>query len=174
MTTSYPVPANLGLPTKVSEPAQIAKLKGDPARGKAHAEMLPLTKIEGVGVPFGPGSLIGGRSARWRKSSRRSSIPMPSWPMASRSPSASPPEKPARWRRFLTNYSWHAGSLKLKVMGGQTCKILFRRASKVDYLNDSWMPSASELGLKDQELADLASFLKACGSDASAQRLPGR
>ena len=65
---------------------------------------------------------------------------------------------------FLSNYSWHAGSLKLKVMGGQTRKILFRRAgAKVEYLNDSWMPSASELGMKDQELADLASYLKTCG-----------
>ena len=50
-------------------------------------------------------------------------------------------------------------------MGGQTRKILFRRAgAKVEYLNDSWMPSASELGMKDQDLADLASYLKACGS----------
>ena len=57
-------------------------------------------------------------------------------------------------------------------MGGQTRKILFRRAgAKVEYLKDSWMPSASELGLKDQELADLASYLKTCGSGESG---PGR
>ena len=35
---------------------------------------------------------------------------------------------------LLSNYSWHAGSLKLKIMGGDTRKILFRRAGKVEYL----------------------------------------
>ena len=55
MTVSYPVPANLGLATKVSEPKEIAKLKGDPIRGKAQAGKCYIChKIEGVGVPFGP------------------------------------------------------------------------------------------------------------------------
>ena len=55
MTTSYPVPSGLGLSTKVSEPIEIAKLKGDPAKGKASAGKCYLChKIEGVGVPFGP------------------------------------------------------------------------------------------------------------------------
>ncbi|HAE12562.1 MAG TPA: hypothetical protein DCG39_13065 [Opitutae bacterium] len=171
MTTSYPVPANLGLPTKVSEPAQIAKLKGDPARGKAHAGKCYLChKIEGVGVPFGPELTHWGKERTVEEIVKEIVYPDAKLAHGFEKPVRLTSRKTGKVAEgFLANYSWHAGSLKLKVMGGQTRKILFRRAgAKVDYLKDSWMPSASELGLKDQELADLASFLKACGSDASA------
>ena len=53
-------------------------------------------------------------------------------------------------------------------MGGQTRKILFRRAgAKIQNLKESWMPSASEMGLEDQDLADLVSFLQTCGKGAT-------
>ena len=36
----------------------------------------------------------------------------------------------------------------------------------MEYLNESWMPSASEMGLSDQDLADLAA-LKTTGSSVT-------
>jgi cytochrome c2 len=53
METSYLVPQQLGQITKVSEPGEIAKLKGDPVLGKtAAAKCYICHKIEGVGVGF--------------------------------------------------------------------------------------------------------------------------
>ena len=44
MTDSYPIPENLGSPTKVSEPKEIAKLKGRPDPGESSSrKMLPLS-----------------------------------------------------------------------------------------------------------------------------------
>ncbi|MDC0312909.1 hypothetical protein OAL27_03045, partial [Verrucomicrobiales bacterium] len=65
----------------------------------------------------------------------------------------------------LSNFSWHAGSLKLKVYGGQTKKILFRKSgAKVERLeNHSWMPPASSMGLTDQDVRDVAEYLKTLG-----------
>ena len=55
MEDSYLVPQQLGQITEVSEPAEIAKLKGDRALGKtAVAKCYICHKIEGVGVGFGP------------------------------------------------------------------------------------------------------------------------
>ena len=58
--------------------------------------------------------------------------------------------------------SIYAGSLNLKVFGGETHKILFRhQGTKVDTLkNHSWMPPPSKLGLDDQGVRDIAEFLK--------------
>ena len=63
---------------------------------------------------------------------------------------------------LLSNFSWHAGSLKLKVFGGQTRKILFRESgAEVTHLeNHSWMPPASAMGLTDQDVRDVAEYLK--------------
>ena len=178
LTVGYPVPKNLARPTNVSEPAAIAKLKGDSAKGRALAGKCYLChKIEGAGVPFGPDLTHWGRQRTAEEIIKE--IVFPDAKLAHGF------EKPVRLTSgrtgkvaegFQTNYSWHAGSLKLKVMGGQTRKILFRRAgAKVQNLKESWMPSASEMGLTDQDLADLASFLQTCGPDqpAPATAQPG-
>ena len=167
MTVSYPIPENLGSPTRVSEPKEIAKLKGDPIRGKAQAGKCYLChKIEGVGVPFGPELTHWGKERTIEEIVKEIVYPDAKLAHGYEKPVRLSSKKTGKVAEgFLSNYSWHAGSLKLKVMGGQTRKILFRRAgAKVEYLNDSWMPSASELGMKDQDLADLASYLKTCGS----------
>ena len=63
---------------------------------------------------------------------------------------------------FLSNYSFHAGSLKIKLFGGERKKILFRRHGiKVERLPEhSWMPPASAMGLSDQDVRDIAEYLK--------------
>ena len=62
----------------------------------------------------------------------------------------------------MTNYSYHAGSLKIKVMGGQILKLPFRaHRLKIQHLpNHSWMPPASKMGLTDQDVRDIAEYLK--------------
>ena len=165
MTASYQVPKNLGEPTRVSSPAKIAKLKGNPEKGKALAGKCYIChKIGGAGVPFGP------ELTHWGK--QRTIEQIVQEIVSPDEKLAHGYEKPIRVRGrnniaegFMSNYSWHAGSLKIKVMGGETRKILFRRSgSKIDYLKESWMPSASKLGLSDQDVCDVAHFLKQTGS----------
>jgi putative heme-binding domain-containing protein len=168
MTNNYPVPKDLGEPTKVSTPAEIAKLKGDPEKGKAlMGKCYICHKIEGAGVPFGP------ELTHWGK---QRTIEQIVYEIVSPDAKlAHGYEKPIRVRGqnniaegFLSNYSHHAGSLKVKVMGGETRKILFRQAgAKIDYLKASWMPSASELGLTDQDVCNVAHFLKQTGSEGN-------
>ena len=170
METSYLVPKQLGQLTKVSEPAEIAKLNGDPVKGKtAAAKCYICHKIEGLGVGFGPDLTHWGKERTIEEIVRE--IVYPDEKLAHGY------DKPVRLSSkrtnqtaegLLSNYSWHAGSLKLKIMGGDTRKILFRRAgAKVEYLDESWMPSASEMGMTDQDLADLAAYMKTTGSSAT-------
>ena len=170
MATSYLVPKQLGQLTKVSEPAEIAKLNGDPVKGKtAAAKCYMCHKIEGLGVGFGPDLTHWGKERTIKEIVHE--IVYPDEKLAHGY------DKPVRLTSkrtkntaegLLSNYSWHAGSLKLKIMGGDTRKILFRRAgAKVEYLNESWMPSAAEMGLSDQDLADLAAYMKTTGSSVT-------
>ena len=167
METSYLVPQQLGQITEVSEPGEIAKLKGDPVLGKsASAKCYICHKIEGVGVGFGPDLTHWGKERTAEEIIR--AIVYPDEKLAHGY------DKPVRLTSkrnqttaegLLSNYSWHAGSLKLKIMGGDTRKILFRRAgARVEYLEDSWMPSASEMGLSDEDLANLAAYMQTTGS----------
>jgi putative membrane-bound dehydrogenase-like protein len=175
METSYLVPQQLGQITKVSEPAEIAKVKGDPVLGKtAAAKCYICHKIEGVGVGFGPDLTHWGKERTAEEIIR--AIVYPDEKLAHGY------DKPVRLTSkrnqttaegLLSNYSWHAGSLKLKIMGGDTRKILFRRAgAKVEYLNESWMPSASEMGMTDQDLANLAAYMQTTGSQIDDSMQP--
>ena len=58
-------------------------------------------------------------------------------------------------------YSYHAGAIRVKTLGGKTMKVAFRRpAAKIEYLkNHSWMPSASDMGLSNQDVRDIAAYL---------------
>jgi putative heme-binding domain-containing protein len=67
-----------------------------------------------------------------------------------------------------TNFALHGpgseygGSFNVKVFGGETHKILFRRGgAKIEVLkNHSWMPEPSRLGLENQDIRDIAEYLK--------------
>jgi putative membrane-bound dehydrogenase-like protein len=166
METSYLIPQQLGQLTEVSKPSEIAQLKGDVTRGKAVAAKCYLChKIEGIGVGFGPNLTHWGKERTVEEIVKE--IVYPDEKLAHGY------DKPVRLvskktgvtaEGLLSNYSYHAGSLKLKVLGGQTRKILFRRAgAKIEYLKESWMPSASEMGLSDQDLADLAIYMQSTG-----------
>jgi putative heme-binding domain-containing protein len=167
METSYLIPQQLGQMTKVSNPEEIAKLKGDATRGKGVAAKCYLChKIEGIGVGFGPNLTHWGKERTVEEIVKEIVYPDEKLAHGYDKPVRLVSKKTGKTAEgLLSNYSWHAGSLKLKVLGGQTRKILFRRAgAKIHYLNESWMPSASEMGMSDQDLADLAVYMQSTGS----------
>ena len=140
----------------------IAALPGDAGRGKAKAGVcLTCHKISGAGVAFGP------NLGAWGKERTVPEIIHELLNPAEHL--AHGYDKPVRVRAgthvaegLLMNYSHHAGSLKLKIFGGTYKKILFRRSgAKVEHLkNHSWMPPVSEMGLNDQDVRDIAEYLK--------------
>lgn len=161
LTASYPVPKDFGTPSKVSEPTVIAGLEGDATRGKLQVGRCYMChKMAGDGVAFGPDLTHWGSQRTIEEIVKE--IVDPDAKLAHGY------DQPVRLRKgnhvaegMLSNFSWHAGSLKVKLMGGVTKKIDFRSAGvKVQNLTESWMPSASELGLNDQNVRDIAEFLK--------------
>lgn len=167
------VPETLGEKTKVSDSATIAALAGDAKRGQAQAARCYIChKIGGDGVAFGPDLSHWGQQRTVAEIIEE--IVNPDAKLAHGY------DKPVRLTAgkhivegLMTNYSWHAGSLKLKVMGGETKKILFRRSgAKVSHLKESLMPSASEMGLGDQDVRDIAEYLKSLGDGAGQIAAP--
>lgn len=156
------VPTQLGAKTVLSSVEKIAALKGDAARGKLKAQSCLLChKIEGKGVAFGP------ELSSWGQPRTIPEIVKEMVDPAAKL--AHGYDRPVRLRKgkhvaegFLMNFSWHAGSLRIKLFGGEVRKILFRRKGVVvEELKDhSWMPPASEMGLEDQDVRDIAAYLK--------------
>jgi putative membrane-bound dehydrogenase-like protein len=169
LTESFPVPEVLGVKSTVSTPDVVAALVGDAARGKVAAAQCYLChKISGDGVAFGPDLTHWG--AQRTIAEIAAEIIDPDAKLAHGY------DKPVRLTKgdfvaegLMTNFSWHAGSLKLKIMGGATKKILFRRGGvNVEDLKVSLMPSASEMGMSDQEVRDVAEYLKTLNAAAPA------
>ena len=123
-------------------------------------------KIEGIGVGFGPNLTHWGKERTVEEIVKEIVYPDEKLAHGYDKPVRLVSKKTGKTAEgLLSNYSWHAGSLKLKIMGGVTRKILFRRAgAKIEYLTKSWMPSASEMGMSDQDLADLAVYMQSTGS----------
>ena len=168
LTTNYRVPAEFGPKTQVSAPEVIAALPGDATRGQAAVGKCYLChKIGGAGVAFGPDLTQWGGQRTIEQIVHE--IVLPDAHLAHGYDT--PVRVSARGvvaEGLLSNYSWHAGSLKLKIMGGETRKILFRQSgANVENLKESWMPTPGELGLSDQEVRDVAEFLKGVGSAAT-------
>jgi len=154
------VPETFGTPTKVSDAKTVATLKGHAQKGETlAARCIMCHKINGTGVTFGPDL------SRWGQERTIEEIA---------NEIITPDEHLAHGydqsvrltgnghvaEGLLSNYSWHAGSLKIKVMGGTTLKVPFRRSgTKVENLKTSWMPTASEMGLSDQDTRDIAEYL---------------
>lgn len=162
LSQTYKVPPAFGAETKVSAPAEVVKLAGDAARGKAKAATCMIChKIDDDGVNFGPNLSAWGTQRTIEEIVREMVNPAEKL--------AHGYEKPVRIsgrghvaEGIMTNYSYHAGSLKIKVMGGQILKLPFRaHRLKIEHLkNHSWMPPASKMGLTDQDVRDIAEYLK--------------
>lgn len=162
LRTSYRMPTTFGTKTQLSDVKAIAALDGDAASGKVRAQAcLMCHRIGGNGVAFGP------NLSNWGQSRTIAEIVQELLEPAAKL--AHGYDTPVRITAgehvaegMLSNFSWHAGSLKLKIFGGETRKILFRRSgARVDNLdNHSWMPPASEMGLGDQDVRNIAEWLK--------------
>lgn len=160
LTQDYLMPRELGPETKVSTPEEIAKLPGDAAHGKARATLcLMCHRIDGVGPMFAPDLSTWGTQRTIAEIAK--DIVAPSDKLAHGF------EDPVRItghgktaEGFLVNYSYHAGSCKIKVMGGDYLKLLFRgEGLRIEHLKESWMPPASKMGLTDQDVRDIAEYL---------------
>ena len=154
------VPETFGIPSKVSDAKTVASLKGDAKKGETlAARCIMCHKINGTGVTFGPDLSRWGQERTIEKIANELINPDEHL--------AHGYDTPVRLtgnghvaEGMLSNYSWHAGSLKIKVMGGTTLKVPFRRTgTKVENLKTSWMPSAAEMGLTDQDIRDVAEYL---------------
>jgi|GEM_PF-116056 len=164
LKADYKIPETFGEKTEVSEPNVIAALAGDAVQGKTETgRCLICHKVAGAGVQFGPELTHWGKQRTIEEIITDITKPDAKF--------AHGYEKPVRLRGnngkgnvaegLMSNYSWHAGSLKIKIMGGTTLKVPFRRTgTKIEHLETSWMPSASEMGMTDQQVRDVAEYLK--------------
>jgi putative membrane-bound dehydrogenase-like protein len=170
VTASHEVPKTFGVKTEVSDAKTIAALTGDAAAGKLKVgACLTCHKVDGGGVSFGPNLTYWGQNRTIEQIAHE--IVDPSAHLAHGF------DKPVRLSKgehvmegMLSNYSWHAGSLKIKLFGGETKKILFRKMGvKVQELKGhSWMPPASEMGLNDQDVRNVAEYLHTLKPSATA------
>ncbi len=168
LSASYLIPKVFGKETKVSNVKTIAALKGDARRGKAQIQRCFMChKVAGQGIDFGPDL------TRWgQPRAIEEIVEAMVHPAAKLAPGF---DTPMRIRDhghvaegMYSNYAKHGpgsqygGSLSLKVFGGQTHKIFFSHNNpKIEVLKKhSWMPPASKQGLSDQDIRDIAQYLK--------------
>lgn len=162
--TSFPIPATFGLKTQISDIPTIAGLRGDATRGQAGAAIcLNCHRLGAQGIAFGP-NLAGWAAVRSTDQILKDLI-NPSEHLAhgfDRPVRLTSNDKKVVVEGLASNYSYHAGSIDVKLFGGLTKKILFRQSGlNIEFLKDhSWMPPAPEMGLDDQALADLVAYLK--------------
>lgn len=163
LRSTFAFPETYGVtPSKIGTAKEIALLNGDVKNGRTKASLcLTCHKIDDAGVQFGP------NLSDWGKSRSIEVIAL-----AMLEPSAELAhgfEKPVivanrdhKLEGIDVGYSWHAGAIKVKTVGGQVVKIAFRRSgARINRLeNHSWMPSASKLGLSSQDVRDIAEYLK--------------
>jgi len=165
---SYLIPKEFGKETQVSNVKTIAALKGDAKRGKAQIQRCFIChKVAGQGIDFGPDLTHWGQPRAIEEI-----IEAMVHPAAKLAPGFDTPMR-IRDRGHVaegmySNYAKHGpgsqygGSLSLKVFGGQTHKIFFSHNNpKIEVLKKhSWMPPASKQGLSDQDIRDIAQYLK--------------
>ena len=162
LTADYIFPASYGAATKLSSKDEIAKLKPNLANGQVKAAICyTCHKIGSVGISFGPDL------TQWAQTRN---IPVivdniinPSAELAHGFENAVVLSSDKhKMEGFDVGYSHHAGAIRVKTLGGQIHKIGFRRNKvKIKRMkNHSWMPSAAQMGLSDQDVRDIAEYLK--------------
>jgi putative heme-binding domain-containing protein len=162
LTESFIMPTRFGPDSVLSDVKTISAMEGNAANGKIAAARCTIChKIGAGGVSFGPHLTNWGQARGIEEIVKE--IMEPNAKLAHGF------DKPVRLSKgtnvaegMLSNFSWHAGSLKIKLFGGDVKKILFRRNGvKVEELkNHSWMPTPSRMGLSDQDVRDIAEYLK--------------
>ena len=164
----YTVPGFPGKGVTNSDVETIVALKGNALRGKAQISLCcACHRLGKMGVEFGPDLSEWGQPRTIEQIVEE--IVHPSKRLAHGYEMSI---RVTRGRHvaegIATNFSLHGpgseygGSFNVKVFGGKTHKILFRRGgAQIEVLkNHSWMPPPSELGLEDQDVRDIAEYLK--------------
>ncbi|MCP4782558.1 MAG: c-type cytochrome [Fuerstiella sp.] len=168
LNARYTIPEFLGRTKESSDVKTIAALEGSVDRGKARISICRAChQINEMGVEFGPNLSQWGRYRTIEQIVEE--IVQPSARLAHGYEMS---VRVTRGRNVAegigTNFAVHGpgseygGSFNVRVFGGETHKILFRReGAKVEVLkNHSWMPTPSKLDLKDQDVRDIAEYLK--------------
>ncbi len=162
ITSSFVFPKSYGPKSTLSSVKEIAALKGNIANGRIKSGIcMTCHKIGDNGIPFGP------NLSNWAQSRTVEvvvhNIVNPSDEIAHGYDKAVVvANKTHRIEGIQTGYSHHAGAIKVKTLGGQTLKIAFRKSgAKIEKLKKhSWMPSASDFGLNNQDVRDIVEYLK--------------
>jgi putative membrane-bound dehydrogenase-like protein len=161
LTQSYLFPKKFGIPTELGSVDEIASLRPDAGNGRSKAALCMMChQIGGAGTPFGP-DLTNWGQVRDRREVIRAMVD----PAAELAHGYDKPlvvtQSGHRLEGVSRGYSWHAGAIRVKTMGGITLKVPHRRPhARIEYLKDhSWMPSASAMGLSNQDVRDIAAYL---------------
>lgn len=161
LTQSYIFPTKFGIPTKLGSVEEIASLKPDAGNGRSKAALcLMCHQIGGGGTPFGPDMTNWGQVRDVKEVIRAMVDPSAELAHGYDKPLVVT-QSGHRLEGVSRGYSWHAGAIRVKTMGGLTLKVPHRRPNaKIEYLkNHSWMPSASAMGLSNQDVRDVAAYL---------------
>jgi putative heme-binding domain-containing protein len=161
LTQSYVFPKSFGIATELAGVEEIAALKPNLDNGRAKAALcLMCHSIGGAGVEFGP-NLTNWGQVRDAQTVIRALLTPSSELAHGYDKAVVVTQKGHRLEGVSRGYSWHAGAIRVKTVGGKTIKVPHRRPSaKIQYLkNHSWMPSASAMGLSNQDVRDVAAYL---------------
>ncbi len=174
LTRSYLIPKSFGTATELDSVDDIAALESKIRNGQAKAALcLMCHKIGKSGVSFGP-DLSNWGQVRDVQTIIRALID----PSAERAHGFDQAlvvtQKGHRLEGISKGYSWHAGAIRVKTVGGITLKVPHRQPhAKIEYLkNHSWMPSASAMGLTNQDVRDIAAYLMSSDLGQSAAAEP--
>lgn len=158
---SYLLPSKFGVPTELDPVEAIVSLSPNVAKGREKAALcLMCHQIGAAGISFGP-DLTNWGQVRDVSAVVRALVD-PSAELAHGYDKAVVvTQNGHRLEGISRGYSWHAGAIRVKTVGGVTLKIPHRRPhAQIDYLKDhSWMPSASAMGLGSQDVRDIAAYL---------------
>lgn len=174
LTRSYLIPKSFGTETELDSINEISSLEPKIRNGQAKAALcLMCHKIGEGGVSFGP-DLSNWGQVRDVQTIVRALVD-PSAELAHGFDQALVVTQSGhRLEGISKGYSWHAGAIRVKTVGGITLKVPHRRPhAKIEYLkNHSWMPSAAAMGLSNQDVRDIAAYLMSSDLGQSAATEP--
>ena len=163
LTKNYLIPKFFGTKTVISAIKTITSLKGNKEKGKQKIALCySCHKIGNIGVSFGPDLTSWGNQRPLYEIIE--AIVEPSKKLAhGYEKSVRVTSDKGIAEGLLVSNNYHAGTYKLKIFGGSFLTIAFRHGrpkSKLEKLKKSWMPSAENMGLSNQDVRDIAEFLK--------------
>jgi putative heme-binding domain-containing protein len=155
--TAVEMPAPVVSPIPLSEPAEIAKLAGDEARGKAAVGVCyACHRIAGTGVEFGPELTEYGK-----QQTREAIIEAIAKPSASISHGYEGSIVKTKDGLTITGMAVASGDpVLMKCMGGVIQTIPRARIQSMGQMDRSLMYEPAMLGLTGQSIADVVAYLK--------------